>query len=78
MDIVEVCSIIEGAWYEVIPDACSIVWIRGKPRVRIAFKLDPSYSPLKNQSFRDYDSSDAEFFSLEDLFAQRFRCQAKF
>lgn len=34
---IEVLSLAEGAWYDVISTQCEIVWIKDRPHIRIKF-----------------------------------------
>ena len=36
-ETIEVCSLVEGAWFDVVVGECSFAWVFGKPHVRIKF-----------------------------------------
>ena len=73
--MIEVCSISEGAWYDVLPSECSIVWLRGEPHIRIKFLFDLLLNyPRKNWlNRRGFEHELCEYFALQTMFEQRFR-----
>lgn len=60
---IEVCSVVDGAWYEVIPAACQLVYHKRVPFVRM--------------KYADFDHSECELYKLEHFYEQRFRVPFK-
>eukprot|EP00210_Caulerpa_lentillifera_P008022 g7659.t1 len=60
---IEACSVVDGAWYEVIPESCSLVYHKRTPCVRM--------------KYADFDFTECELYQLEHFYQNRFRIPFK-